>query len=334
MRRDDELPLVLEGISTMRGYALFGAAWLASSSRTPPSYGQPPTAYGAAQTSGHNSLTWHHVPYKMQYPHTSNASSGFANQTATNEPPSYGTSIRQTSNPSSNTTFYPTSSRPASISPIVPTNFTVLPVPTPSGPISANTTKTGSLNCASCLFGAATATLHRFPYTFVATLTVTIAPQVIIHPNGSREATTITRSPTQLSSFQSAASTLRTFTDDREKTWSTLGVTMSFPTTYIQYASFERAQLRNASGRIANCSGAYTCWGHVHRNEYVKVAGSSTDSAGELSRSHRKQWIVYSPQGRREVLAIEAYGNCQAGSTAAARDQHKHMLYSYEYANA
>lgn len=197
------------------------AAWASSSTNTPPAYHELPTGYEASPASSHRSLSWPHAPYTFRPTHLSSAYTNPTGYTATYGPPSHGTSTRQSNNawPAIITT------RPTSASGFVPTNWTIIPTARTSSTVSTNLTKPRSHDCADCLFGAATATLYSFPYTIVETLTVTVAPQLIVHPNGSRETAITTRFPPQLLN-PSSTGTMITFSEDSEMTWFTRGLTM------------------------------------------------------------------------------------------------------------
>ncbi|KAJ8611616.1 hypothetical protein MRB53_037840 [Persea americana] len=96
-------------------------------------------------------------------------------------------------------------------------------------------------SCAPCVFGAASTSLLSYPVA-VGTIDVQIIPQVTIGSNGST-ATTAFVTSTLAAATQAGGAPVSTVvvTDSNQLTWTTLGATLTYPTTYVDYAAFAGA---------------------------------------------------------------------------------------------
>lgn len=108
-------------------------------------------------------------------------------------------------------------------------------VASPSATSSSLTTP-----CASCYFGAVnTQTLSYTSHDVIETINVTVTPYVTVYSNGSR--TTLYSSSTQTEAIVAGNGTQpsTTFAHPSDITWLVDNVTLTYPTTYIQYPRFE-----------------------------------------------------------------------------------------------
>lgn len=92
--------------------------------------------------------------------------------------------------------------------------------------------------CASCFIGAGTTILHTFPYA-IETITVSVVPHVTVIPGIST--TTAYRSNTQTTSGQSLSQLATTYTDTDDLVWTVGDATLTYPTTYVEFASLQGA---------------------------------------------------------------------------------------------
>ncbi|EME81285.1 uncharacterized protein MYCFIDRAFT_198052 [Pseudocercospora fijiensis CIRAD86] len=130
-------------------------------------------------------------------------------------------------------------------------SFSVYPTYAPS--------PTPSFTCPDCFFGATSATLHSFPYTFVATITEHVFPIVEIYPNGTvcTEYSTSTEFPTVTDPHLLNGPT---FSDESQMTWTFANYSMAYPNTYVQYLGFERDSFTATPAII---DGASVCTGSM-----------------------------------------------------------------------
>ncbi|CAK3871281.1 Hypothetical predicted protein [Lecanosticta acicola] len=106
--------------------------------------------------------------------------------------------------------------------------------------------------CPSCFFGAIAATLLSFPYDIVETITVTTIPYTSTCDDGDIITSTATITGTPTITLSSSAST---FAVDHY-TWDVSGVSMAYPSTYIQYLDFERDDFYPTATEDTTCAGS------------------------------------------------------------------------------